>query len=458
MLWSFVNVIHVSHFCTTILQLRGILLHNNKMEINTAAGHFMEMKCSMAFSLLSFKQTSTLSPQSASMLLTTSLSPKQHHLNTSCLLKSHVCHRQLLTGRELLIHCQSCTSGIMDIRKKLLAQIKRDIKSQKTITGGTVINGWVWSAEELALKSKMDELSKSVTNLRTVIDGQYDLMLSSFKEQLDSVPQNVVNAVRSTLESYQSKIASNDVVPLVELTESSSSRTSAAIVSNDVVPLVEHTESSLSRTSAAIVSNDVVPLVEHTESSSSRTSAASGNVPEELQIKAERNTSASAIHHSSIGSSWPKYEWSDRPPQLFPEDFTFPKCSVTMLWDAWYFGQSGINGAPYRKLLSRNLVSGTKQEITTQRIYFNKAKKIVESIADAALASGTVSAVTALDSLDYATSRTIFEKHFQLLCTEANEPDDKIKSERSRKADMSYLTFYDILTKLNRKKRAFELI
>ena len=435
MLWSFVNVIHVSHFCTTILQLRGILLHNNKMEINTAAGHFMEMKCSMAFSLLSFKQTSTLSPQSASMLLTTSLSPKQHHLNTSCLLKSHVCHRQLLTGRELLIHCQSCTSGIMDIRKKLLAQIKRDIKSQKTITGGTVINGWVWSAEELALKSKMDELSKSVTNLRTVIDGQYDLMLSSFKEQLDSVPQNVVNAVRSTLESYQSKIASNDVVPLVELTESSSSRTSAAIVSNDVVPLVEHTESS-----------------------SSRTSAASGNVPEELQIKAERNTSASAIHHSSIGSSWPKYEWSDRPPQLFPEDFTFPKCSVTMLWDAWYFGQSGINGAPYRKLLSRNLVSGTKQEITTQRIYFNKAKKIVESIADAALASGTVSAVTALDSLDYATSRTIFEKHFQLLCTEANEPDDKIKSERSRKADMSYLTFYDILTKLNRKKRAFELI
>ena len=435
MLWSFVNVIHVSHFCTTILQLRGTLLHNNKMEINTAAGHFMEMKCSMAFSLLSFKQTSTLSPQSASMLLTTSLSPKQHHLNTSCLLKSHVCHRQLLTGRELLIHCQSCTSGIMDIRKKLLAQIKRDIKSQKTITGGTVINGWVWSAEELALKSKMDELSKSVTNLRTVIDGQYDLMLSSFKEQLDSVPQNVVNAVRSTLESYQSKIASNDVVPLVELTESSSSRTSAAIVSNDVVPLVEHTESS-----------------------SSRTSAASGNVPEELQIKAERTTSASAIHHSSIGSSWPKYEWSDRPPQLFPEDFTFPKCSVTMLWDAWYFGQSGINGAPYRKLLSRNLVSGTKQEITTQRIYFNKAKKIVESIADAALASGTVSAVTALDSLDYATSRTIFEKHFQLLCTEANEPDDKIKSERSRKADMSYLTFYDILTKLNRKKRAFDLI
>ena len=347
----------------------------------------------------------------------------------------------------------------MDIRKKLLAQIKRDIKSQKTITGGTIINGQVWSAEELALKSQLDELSKSVTNLRSVIDGQYDLMLSSFKEQLDSLPQNVVNAVRSTLESYQSKITSNDVVPLAEHTESSSSRSSAAIASNDVVPLVEVTESSSSRPSAAaIASNEVVPLVEVTESSSSRTSAASGNVPDELQIKAEGNISASAIHHSSIASSWTKYKWSDRPPQLFPEDFTFPKCSVTMLWDAWYFGQSGMNGAPYRNLLSRNLIHGTKQEITTQRIHFNKAKKIVESIAKAAVASGTVSSVMALDSLDYATSRTIFEKHFQLLCTKANETDDKNKSERSRKAEMSYLTFYDILTKFNRKKREFELI
>ena len=228
------------------------------------------------------------------------------------------------------------------------------------------------------------------------------------------------------------------------------------------MPPVEHTESSSSRTSAAIASNDVVPLVEHTQSSSSRSSAASGNLPDELHIKAEiraeGNTSASAIHHSSIKSSWPLYEWSDRPPQFFPEDFTFPKCSVMMLWDAWYFGLWADNGAPYRKLLSKNLVHGTKQEITTQRIYFNKAKKIIESIGEAAVASGAVSAIADLDNLDCRTSRTIFEEHFHLLCTKAHESDDKIKSDRSRNAQMSYLTFYDILTKINRKKRAFEVI
>lgn len=329
----------------------------------------------------------------------------------------------------------------MDIRKTLLAQIKRDIKSQKTATGGTVIGGWVWDAEQLALKSKVDELSEKITNLHTIFDEQYNLMLSTFKEQLDSLPQNVVNAVRSSLESNQSKIASNGVVPLVESTESSSSLNSAAIASNNVLPLVEHTESSSSRTSTA---------------------STSGNVLDELhikaEIKAEGNRSASAIHHSSIKSPWPLYEWSDRPPQFFPEDFTFPKCSVMVLWDTWYFGQRADSGAPYRKLLSKNLVHGTKQEITTQRIYFNKAKKIIESIGEAAVASGAVSTVTDLDNLDYKTSRSTFETHFHLLCTKANESDDKSKSDRSRNAQMSYLTFYDILTKLNSKKRAFGLI
>lgn len=311
------------------------------------------------------------------------------------------------------------------IRKKLLAEILQP-PSQRPA------DIMAWTPQTLALASQLVTLSDQIKTFETAFNEHHQLLLSSVKEKLKSLPERVVDAIRSSLEANGVQVVSNDGMRNVKDTETT-------VATRDEIRI--KAEGNTSITTPECVAN-ATP-------SSSDTNGV-------VQIKAERNNSVPATCHSSIEPSWPLYKWSGGSEQLFPEDFALPKCSVSHLWDLWYFGKQGENGAPYRKLRSYHLTSGTENEIRTQRSYLSRGKRVMESIAECAVTSGAVSQAMDLNTVEFATSRSLFEKHFLLLCIKSYGIKSETTADQLRINDIKYLTFYDVLTRTNRRKRTFE--
>lgn len=311
------------------------------------------------------------------------------------------------------------------IRKKLLAEILKPASERPA-------DIMAWTPETLALASQLDTLSDQIRNFETAFNEHHKLLLSSVKDKLKSLPERVVDAIRSSLEANGVQVVSNDGMRNVIDTET-------AVTVRDEIRI--KAEGNTSATIPECVAN--------ARPSSSETNGV-------VQTKAERSNSVPATCHSFIEPSWPLYKWSGGSEQLFPEDFTLPKCSVSCLWDLWYFGKQGENGAPYRKLRSHHLTSGTENEIRTQRSYLSRGKRVMEAIAECAITSGAVSQAMDLNTVEYATSRSLFEKHFLLLCIKSYGIKSETTADQLRINEIKYLTFYDVLTRTNRKKRTFE--
>lgn len=90
--------------------------------------------------------------------------------------------------------------------------------------------------------------------------------------------------------------------------------------------------------------------------------------PEAIPETSNSNSSSSSAASSSgfYTSQWKLYRLRDGSEQYFAENFTFPKCSVSLLWGLWYFGKPASRDAPFRKLTAMNIRSGSRN-LTFQR-------------------------------------------------------------------------------------------
>ena len=64
---------------------------------------------------------------------------------------------------------------------------------------------------------------------------------------------------------------------------------------------------------------------------------------------------------------------------------------------------------------------------------------------------------SALVSVNYENSRSLFNKFFLLLCMKGCAVDDETLVDHLGVGEVTYLTFYDVLTKPIRKKRVLTL-
>ena len=258
----------------------------------------------------------------------------------------------------------------------------------------------------LVIANQMELLSDKVESLQKLITDQQEIMLSTIADKIDSMPIRVANHLRDNLEI-------NGVVQ---------------VTSSDVMRIVATTEATLLQAIAGGQSVRVeAPIAEVVGTSSGR--------------------------GSFFESSWRLYKWRDGSEQYFPETFKFPKCSVSNLWDLWCFGMTGANDAPFRKLLPTHIQCGTVKEVGTQKTYLSKAKTVICSLLETAMESGDYDKKSDIFNLSYEASRQLFNKCFITLCMRGYHIANEVLLDQMRVGEVTYLTFYDVLTKPNRKKR-----
>lgn len=153
-------------------------------------------------------------------------------------------------------------------------------------------------------------------------------------------------------------------------------------------------------------------------------------------------------------SSWLLYKWKDGTEHYFADDFMFPaQCSVTSLWDLWYSGKVDIREAPYRKLLSMHIKTGTLQSVSNQKTYLVKAKKVMETIENYAVETSALIKSSDLLLMSYEASRTIFNNSFLQLAKLCYKIDADTTMDHKRLNDITYQTFYDRLKVFYPSKR-----
>lgn len=260
------------------------------------------------------------------------------------------------------------------------------------------------------IANELDSLSVRVENLQKSVLEEQHVLLSTMIEKMDTLPASISDHIRHNLEI-------NGVVQ---------------VTVNDVTRIVNEMASSLLTAIDARTQPTAAPeAIPETSNSSSSSSSSSG----------------------FYTSQWKLYRWRDGSEQYFPEDFTFPKCSVSLLWDLWYFGKPASRDAPFRKLTAMNIRSGSQKEILTQKTYLSKGKAVLKRIAEAAVGAQLVPRESDLLSMGYVESRSLFNNVFLDLVKSVHEVDQDELIDRLRVGEITYLRFYDVLTKPNRKKR-----
>ena len=119
----------------------------------------------------------------------------------------------------------------------------------------------------------------------------------------------------------------------------------------------------------------------------------------------------------------------------------------------WYFGKFSSRDAPFRKLTVINIRSGSPKEILTKKTFLSKGKAVLKRIAEAAVGAQLVSRESDLLPMGYVESRSLFNIVFLDLVKSVHKIDQDVLIDRLRVGEITYLRFYDILTKPNRKKR-----
>lgn len=325
---------------------------------------------------------------------------------TSYLLASLVYHRKFISENLPSDHpiflSRVWTTGIIDrLESKLHAGCGRNVVSSMTATG---------VPPTLVIANQMELLSDKVESLQKKMAEQQEMLLSTLSDKINTMPSIVANHLRDNLEI-------NGVVQ---------------VTSSDVMRIVATMEATLLR---AIAGGQ---------------GAAVGAVIGEPVI--------SPVRSSFFESTWRLYKWRDGSEQYYPDTFKFPKCSVSALWDLWHFGKTGTNDAPYRKLLATHIQCGTEKEVGTQKTYLSKAKTVIGSLVDTAMESGDYARKVDIFDLSYEKSRELFNKCFIILCMRGYSIANEVLLDNLRVGEVTYLTFYDILTKPNRKRRVAQTV
>lgn len=122
-----------------------------------------------------------------------------------------------------------------------------------------------------------------------------------------------------------------------------------------------------------------------------------------------------------------------------------PRCSVSLLWDLWFFGKPVTKDAPFRKLTAMRIQSGSDKEMLIRRRISSREKLAINA--------NLISRVSELVTMGYAQSRSLFNTVFLELVKSVHSVDQDEVVDRLRFGEITYLRFYDILMKSHRKKR-----
>ena len=330
------------------------------------------------------------------------------------LLASIIFHRQFLMATLPSSHplflSRIWTNGIMDrLQHSLHAGCGANLQTGMTATG---------VPPTFVIANELDSLSVRVECLQKSVLEEQHILLSTMIEKMSTLPASIGDHIRHNLE----------ITGVVQVTVS------------DVTRIVNEMASTILSAIDARAQPTAVPeaIPETSNSSSSSSSAASSS--------------------GFYTSQWKLYRWRDGSEQYFAEDFTFPKCSVSLLWDLWYFGKPATRDAPFRKLTAMNIRSGSQKEILTQKTYLSKGKAVLKRIGEAAVGAQLVSRESDLLSMGYVESRSLFNNVFLDLVKSVHEVDQDELIDRLRIGEITYLRFYDVLTKPNRKKRQRQVV
>ena len=325
------------------------------------------------------------------------------------LMASIIFHRQYLTATLASSHplflSRIWTTGIMDtLQYSVNAGCGTNLQTGMTASG---------VPPTLVIANELNSLSVRVENLQKSVVEEQHILLSIMIEKMDTLPASIGDHIRHNLE----------INGVVQVTVSDVTRIVNEMASTLLSAIDARTQPSAAPEAAPHTSNS---------SDSSSSAASSGGF---------------------YTSQWKLYRWRDGSEQYFPEDFTFPKCSVSLLWDFWYFGKPASRDAPFRKLTAMNIRSGSQKEILIQKTYLSKGKAVLKRIGEAAVGAQLVSRESDLISLGYAESRSLFNNVFLDLVKSIHQVDQDELIDRLRVGEITYLRFYDVLTKPNRKKR-----
>ena len=177
------------------------------------------------------------------------------------------------------------------------------------------------------------------------------------------------------------------------------------------------------------------------------------NTAAEIQQGSAETANTAAPTGTSFTSTWLLHKWKDGTEHYFPEDLIFPtQCSVTLMWDLWHFGKSGISEAPYRMLQPMEIKTGSIAEIRNQKTYFARAKKVMEAIESYAVKNAMVSKVSQIYAMSFDESRAIFDVSFLGLAKQCYNIDADTIMDQRRLGDINYLTFYDNIIGVKKRK------
>lgn len=179
-------------------------------------------------------------------------------------------------------------------------------------------------------------------------------------------------------------------------------------------------------------------------------------------ISSQSAVSASSPHGEQASVSdgpFTNFQWGNRVWNPVPEHFAFPSCSVTNIWDMWFYGDPSTGVHPLRKIVPKIHLDTCHQQ------NFSRAKGVVHAILDRAVQQGLLEEASKAKKMERSQLASIFAISFDVLLQEidaadaaarANAPQDEPARKKRRVEDrdtgkLFYNTIYKDLT-------AFKLI
>lgn len=149
-----------------------------------------------------------------------------------------------------------------------------------------------------------------------------------------------------------------------------------------------------------------------------------------------RSSSAPAVQQPVVAAnSLLRYEtwtWGSRMHPV-PESFHFPRCSVKVLWDLWYDGDTSLKIAPYKQFHCWDMPTNKDKQS------LSKAKKIMNKLVDIANSMELIQTTSEISSMSVAERDELFSRVFTGLLGQAENATKTVRD------DIMYTTFYNVI-------------
>ena len=152
------------------------------------------------------------------------------------------------------------------------------------------------------------------------------------------------------------------------------------------------------------------------------------------------NTELTQVNNNNSSDRFKIFTWSNGKMSHVPEDFTFPRCSIKIIWDYWYFGDANAAICPFICLDSKDIppvVNGKKNPDCAQLC---RAKKAIGKITEIAIEEKLISKAGDIKKFTRQRSDELFDKCFRKVLDIYSNGEDW---ESRRINEISYGTVYN---------------